>query len=49
MKLTKEERKINKDILMGKYVSVPNVKQEVKRLQKIVKSQTKRKLSSLSQ
>ena len=46
MKLTKEERKIKKDLEMGKYVRVPNMKQEILRFQKVAKGQAKRKLTN---
>lgn len=42
-KLTKEEKQIEQDILDGKYVSVPNVKQEIARFQKLAKAQIKDK------
>lgn len=42
-KLDKEERQILRDVEAGKFVSVPNVKQEIARIQKIARAQFKTK------
>jgi len=42
-KLTKEEKQIENDLLAGKYVPVPNMEQEIDRLQKTAQAQTKDK------
>ena len=42
-KLTKEEKQIEKDLIAGKYVPVPNMEQEIDRFQKIAQAQLKNK------
>ena len=42
-KLTKEEKQIEKDLIAGKYVPVPNMEQEIDRFQKIAQTQLKNK------